>query len=111
MTTYVWRDGRFVDKKTGGPMATQHYGVANPYVMSDLPAYVSPLGDGVVEGRAARREHLKRNGCRETDPSEFKPTYINEKFAKKHGKEWDEDGAKAEAARRAKVEAMLGDRR
>jgi hypothetical protein len=111
MTTYVWRDGRFVDKKTGGPMATQHYGVAHPYVMSDLPAYVSPLGDGVVEGRAARREHLKRNGCREVDPSEYKPTYLNREFAAKHGKTWDQDGARDRDAARAAQARMLNDRK
>jgi hypothetical protein len=43
--------------------------------MPDLPAYASPLGDGMIEGRSARREHLKRNGCRELDPSEFRPSY------------------------------------
>lgn len=41
-----------------------------PYIMGDLPAYKSPLGTGVIEGRAARREDLKRGGCREVDPSE-----------------------------------------
>jgi hypothetical protein len=43
-----------------------------PYVMSDIPAYVSPLGDGVIEGRSARREHMKRTNTRECDPSEWK---------------------------------------
>lgn len=45
-----------------------------PYVVSDIPAYVSPLGDGVIEGRYARREHMKRTNTREVDPSEFKAT-------------------------------------
>lgn len=45
-----------------------------PYVVSDLPAYKSPLGDGVIEGRAARREHFKRTNTREVDPSEWKAT-------------------------------------
>lgn len=43
-----------------------------PYVIGDLPAYKSPLGDGIIEGRAARREHFKRTNTREVDPSEWK---------------------------------------
>lgn len=39
-------------------------------VMTDLPAYKSPLGTGVIEGRYARREDMKRGDCREVDPSE-----------------------------------------
>lgn len=53
---------------------------AGPTIWSDLPAYVSPCSPAgspyVVEGRAARREDLKRNGCREVDPSEFTPRLI-----------------------------------
>ena len=45
--------------------------VAGPMVRSDLPAYKSPLGTGVIDGRAARREDLKRGDCREVDPSEW----------------------------------------
>lgn len=39
-------------------------------LMTDLPGYTSPVDGRWVEGRAARREDLKRNGCREYDPSE-----------------------------------------
>ena len=45
--------------------------VAGPMVRSDLPAYKSPLGTGWIDGRAARREDLKRGDCREVDPSEW----------------------------------------
>ena len=58
---------------------------AGPYVASDLPAYKSPLGTGVVDGRAARREDLKRNNCREVDPGEFKPVFRDAKFCKQAG--------------------------
>ncbi len=58
---------------------------ANTYVISDIEPYKSPLGTGVVGSRMARREELKRHNCREVDPSEFKPAYINERFTKKHG--------------------------
>lgn len=59
-----------------------------PFVMSDTPAYKSPIGTGLIDGRAARREDLKRSGCREVDPSEVRPTYVNKEFAKKIGREW-----------------------
>lgn len=52
--------------------------LAVPYVISDIPAYKSPLGDGVIDGRYARREHFKRTNTREVDPSEWKGT--SEKF-------------------------------
>ncbi|RVL48478.1 hypothetical protein CN138_09110 [Sinorhizobium meliloti] len=43
-----------------------------PYIVSDLPAYASPLGDGMIDGRAARREHFRRTNTREVDPSEWR---------------------------------------
>jgi hypothetical protein len=43
-----------------------------PFVVGDLPAYASPLGDGIIDGRAARREHFKRTNTREVDPGEWK---------------------------------------
>jgi len=52
--------------------------LAIPYVVSDLPAYKSPMGDGWIDGRAARREHFKRTGTREVDPGEWK--VASEKF-------------------------------
>lgn len=73
-TTYVWRNGQFVNKQTGEPMETVGDGICTPMIMSDLPAYMSPLGTGLIDGRAARREDLKRSGCREVDPSEWVPS-------------------------------------
>lgn len=35
-----------------------------PLVMNDLPGYQSPVTGEWVEGRRARREDLKRSGCR-----------------------------------------------
>ena len=73
---YVWKDGHFVHRSTGEPMLpTGERRIACPSIMPDLPAYASPLGDGMIEGRSARREHLKRNGCREVEPGEFRPSY------------------------------------
>ena len=80
MTIYAWRNGQWIDKKTGEPMQTTGDGVCRPMIVSDLPAYMSPLGTGLIDGRAARREDLKRSGCRETDPSEWNP---GEKYLEK----------------------------
>ena len=73
-TTYVWRSGRFVDKQTGAPMQTYDRKPCAPMIVSDLPAYMSPLGTGLIDGRTARREDLKRNQCREVDPDTWKPS-------------------------------------
>lgn len=75
MTRYVWSRERheFVDPRTGNPMDVPDRGVVAPRVISDLPSYMSPLGTGLIDGRSARREDLKRAGCREVDPSEWKP--------------------------------------
>lgn len=59
--------------------------VSSVQIMRDLPAYKSPLGDGWIEGRAARREHMKRTNSREVDPSEFRAVYRNPRFAMKRG--------------------------
>jgi hypothetical protein len=64
-----------------------------PMIVRDTPSYKSPLGDGkVIDGRAARREHLKQNNCREVDPGEHKVQYRNPKFAAKYGKPLTEGG-------------------
>lgn len=81
MAKYVLRDGHLIDKRTGecadsDPRAP----ISLPQVRGDLPAYRSPITGEVVDGRAARREDLARHGCREIDPSEWKPEYRNEKY-------------------------------
>lgn len=77
---YVWRDGCFRDRDTNEPMELPERDVCAPLIVSDLPAYMSPLGTGVIDGRAARREDMKRGNCREVDPQEWTP---NEKFREK----------------------------
>jgi hypothetical protein len=67
----VLRNGVLVEKENAPPA----HGFS---IWSDLRAYRSPLGTGWVDGRAARREDLKRHNCREVDPSEWKPTYSNQ---------------------------------
>lgn len=65
MTRYVWNGNTWVKP-------AQRTRAAAPMIQSDLPAYKSPLGTGWVEGRAARREEMKRHNVREVDPSEFR---------------------------------------
>lgn len=54
-------------------------------VIPDIQPYESPLGTGEISSRRARREEMKRHNVREVDPSEFKPKYTNERFARKYG--------------------------
>lgn len=72
--------GAIVEVSTDAPRA------AAPFqIMRDTPGYKSPLGTGWIEGRAARREDMKRGGCREVDPSEFRAVYRNGHFVAKRG--------------------------
>lgn len=84
MTRYVWRDGHFRDLKTNEPMDLPKREIATPTVISDLPAYMSPLGTGLIDGRRARREDLKRHNCREVDPGEWRPKWdVNDPSVKR----------------------------
>lgn len=81
---YVWRDGKFRDKRTGKPMKVKHKNaVCRPYIQSDLAPYMSVVSNKMVDGRSDRREDLKRTGCREVDPSEGLPGCRTEKWAKR----------------------------
>jgi hypothetical protein len=73
---YVFRSGQWVPRDEAPPRN------AGPFVLSDIPAYKSPLGTGWVEGRTARREELKRSNCREVDPSEWRDrgVYTNPRY-------------------------------
>ena len=63
---YVFKNGKWSEKENN------IFSSQVPYIWSDLEGYESPVGTGWVEGRAARREDLKRSGCREVAPSEYK---------------------------------------
>lgn len=58
-------------------------------IIPDLPAYESPVTGQRIEGRVARREDLKRNGCVEYDPG------------------MKDDAIRREADREAKAESHL----
>jgi hypothetical protein len=91
MTSYVFdpKDGKLVPSalyyaKKYGEVAAKMSNLPMPYVRGDLPAYKSPVTGKVIEGRAARREDLARSGCREVDPSEYKPNYRNYEFCQRN---------------------------
>lgn len=85
MTRYVWNRAtqQFIDRD-GQPLEAPDR-ISAPLILSDMPAYESPLGTGMIEGRRARREDLKRGGCREVDPSEHRMKFVNKSWAKRRG--------------------------
>lgn len=66
MSRYVWNRAK---RKWVKP-SLRRSKPTGPYMVTDIPAYRSPLGTGVIEGRSARREDMARGECREVDPSE-----------------------------------------
>lgn len=69
MPLYVWNGHAVVEVPRDRPRAASVF----PSIQRDLPAYRSPVGGGVIDGRAARRDDLARSGCRAVEPSE-RPT-------------------------------------
>ena len=87
MTSYLWSDTAEEWLPAEQVLAARHNSEPDnrsdlpfPYIRGDLPAYTSPITGKIIEGRAARREDLARSGCREVDPSEYKPIYKNYEF-------------------------------
>lgn len=111
MATYVFRDGRFVDKKTGEPMPMPHRNeiVAPRYIIKDMPPHFAPDGK-YVSGRAAYREALERTNCVPRDRMKNEPPkdrgFLNPAIARANGttvrrdavEKWKDDRAKAYAA-------------
>lgn len=94
MACYVYckERGEMVDKDSGLPMLSQEERARElqvPRVFGDYPAYQSPVTGDWIEGKAARKEDLRKHGC--VDPLDAgprkKPTFKNERFAKKYGVE------------------------
>lgn len=81
----VDREGCLVNKRTGVRVPDSNQPITAPRITSDYGAYSSPVGSGVVEGRAAHREDLKRSGCRVMEKGEWNPVYRNPSFALKRG--------------------------
>jgi len=87
---YIWNAGDWIEyDPVEEKLRRARTPSIGPMIMRDTPAYKSPLGDGkIIEGRAARREHLKATGCREVDPSEYRPVYHTKKYAEANRGEW-----------------------
>lgn len=54
-----------------------------PAISRDYAPFKSPLGTGWIDGKYARREHMKRHDLREVDPSEkpkrpVEPEYVKD---------------------------------
>lgn len=81
----VTKTGALVNKRTGERVPDDNRPIAAPRVVSDYAAYESPMKTGTIEGRAAHREDLKRNGCRVMEKGEWNPVYRNPAFARKRG--------------------------
>lgn len=96
MTKYVKRNGQWVSSSTGEPMLTdaeRGAPLAMPTVVSDIPAYASPIDGRMITSRSERRDDLKRSGCVEYEPS-LSPTkgkIRNKAFAAKRGLQVSEE--------------------
>lgn len=86
MARYVWdREQReFVDPQTREPMEITGDAICAPMIVSDIPAYMSPMGSGLIDGRKARREDMAKHNVREVAPDEWKPS---EKFRERRERE------------------------
>ncbi|HEX6963274.1 MAG TPA: hypothetical protein VF175_15510 [Lacipirellula sp.] len=80
-----WNGKRVVKVKDDAPLTPRLQ------IVPDIKGYLSPCGTGWIDGRAARREDLKRTNSREVDPGEFKVKYTNPRFARKYGLPLSED--------------------
>lgn len=90
MPTYVYRDGRMVDKRTGAPMLTEAERaapIACPRVIPDIEPYQSPVTGEVISGKRAKRDDLARHGCIDANdlPSPTGGKLKNRAFAEKRG--------------------------
>ena len=85
-----WSNFKPRERKTPGFFGARS-DLPTPMVMPDTPGYLSMASGEWVDGRTARKEDQKRTGCREVDPSEFKPTYRNEKYRKRYSKQKTEE--------------------
>lgn len=96
MTTFVNRNGQWVDKATGEPMLTEEQRkapIAVPNIIFDIPAYESPIDGRLITSRSERREDLKRNNCIDARdfPSATGGKIRSPKIAAKYGMQVSEE--------------------
>lgn len=100
-------EGLYNVKSGAAMMQEQRIELCAPQVMRDTPEYLSPVTGRPIDGRAARREDLKRNNCYEIDPPRRPRGFKNPAFAAKYGKRVNEHcdvrDLKAEKARLAAI--------
>lgn len=78
----LWIETYVMEDESKKPVPVVHVKRAAGYeIMPDLPEYESPISGRPISGRVARREDLKKNNCREVDPSESR--HLKEKRAEK----------------------------
>jgi hypothetical protein len=87
MSTYLWKDGNWRDRRSGEPMWLPECDViAAPRVQRDIAEYRSPIDGRPITSRSERCEDLKRNDCVEVEPRPaHKRGYRNPRFAVKRG--------------------------
>ncbi len=94
MARYIWKDNSWVDKDTGEAMEAPDR-LAMPAMRSDIPAYLSPVTNKLIDGRAAQREDLKRAGCRLATPEDAPPPVARtKKWAQRLGYDIEDLSAK-----------------
>ena len=98
MARFVSKNGQFVDRDTGEPMAIPDRGyLATPLVISDIEPYQSPVDGAYVSGRAAKRDDMAKHNCvpyEDVAPSKNrseKGKFRNKKFAEKRNLPLAED--------------------
>jgi hypothetical protein len=105
---YVFRDGQFVERKTGEPMTAPDR-IASPMLMADV-AYKSPLSGKEVTSRSQRREEMKIHGVREVDPSEKRVhAYRSRKWAERMRGDHDPNAGKPVIANEAPFQRLSRD--
>jgi len=62
-TTYVFRDGKIVDKAQAAPRSRVAPAFPCPAIQSDIQPYQSPVSGEVIGSRSSRRDDLKRHNC------------------------------------------------
>jgi len=105
---YVFRDGQFIERKTGEPMAAPDR-IASPMLMADVH-YKSPLSGKEVTSRSQRREEMKIHGVREVDPSERRVfAYRSKKWAERMRRDHDPNAGKPEIPQDAPFKRLSRD--
>lgn len=89
MATFVYREGRMVDKETGAPMVDPNapWVPATPFTFGDIEPYASPVTGEYIGGRRSKRADLERHNCVDAAdlPKKTDGKFRSKKFAEKRG--------------------------